>query len=432
MTIQTAPTQNTTRDKISLLLIVFMSFFLMADMYITPAIIPELSAEYNVTANQIGWAGTAFMLLGSIMGLLFGYFNDKVSRKKLLIIAVATGEVPCLLTGFSGITNNFEMFILMRTLTGFGIGGIYPITFSLLSDYISDKNRAKASAFVDIAWGLGIMSGPILASYALSTEYGWRLAFIIAAVPSFPLILLYWFIATEPKRGRNEINKIEQTYANKPFSFKAYKAVFSCKTNLLLFLQGIPGSIPWGLLPFWVITFFREERNFTASQATWIWEVFGIATVIGGLIWAVCGDWLFQKKAKYVAVICSVIIFLGVIPKYVLFNFEFNNPSSYILLAIVGGLLISVASSNVRALLMNVNVPEHRGKVFSMYNFADSIGKGLGPAIGGLILVLTSDYQLMVNIAVSFWILCGIIFTCVIFTVDRDRQQVLAKTSNNK
>ena len=48
--------------------------------------------------------------------------------------------------------------------------------------------------------------------------------------------------------------------------------------------------------------------------------------------------------------------------------------------------LISVASANVRALLMNVNTPQHRGSVFAIYNFADNLGKGVGPALGGLIL----------------------------------------------
>jgi hypothetical protein len=68
-----------------------------------------------------------------------------------------------------------------------------------------------------------------------------------------------------------------------------------------------------------------------------------------------------------------------------------------------------------------------------MYNFFDSIGKGLGPAIGGLILATTNDYQLMVNIAVSFWLICALLFSGTIFTVEKDRENMLAKQNyNNK
>lgn len=418
-----------TRDKLSLVLIIFMSFFLMADMYITPAIIPELTSEFSVSEQSIGWAGTAFMLLGAIMGLGFGYLNDKMSRKKLLIFAVAIGEVPCLLTGLSGVTVNFEMFVIMRTLTGFGIGGIYPVTFSLLSDYVSDKKRAQASAYVDIAWGLGIMSGPLLASYALTTEYGWRLAFVIAAVPSFPLILLYWIVGTEPKRGQSEGVAQAVNEDNTP-SLATFRTIFSNRTNVLLFLQGIPGSLPWGLLPFWVISFFREARDMSVDSATMLWEIFGICTVIGGLMWAMIGDKLFQMRARYVAIMCSSIIAIGLIPEYFLLNTEFTSQSSYWALAVCGGLLISVTSANVRAMLMNVNVPSQRGKVFSLYNFFDSIGRGLGPIIGGLLLTANNDYQFMVNFAISFWLICAVIFAGTIFTIEHDRQVMLRSLNN--
>ena len=53
--------------------------------------------------------------------------------------------------------------------------GIVPF---LLADLVSERHRAKASALVDIFWGLGMLSGPLWAAYALTTEYGWRLAIV--------------------------------------------------------------------------------------------------------------------------------------------------------------------------------------------------------------------------------------------------------------
>ena len=88
--------QNTLqfRDWLSLILMVLLSFFLMADMYITPAIVPELASEYGVENSTIGFAGSAFMLIGSVIGLYFGYACDRFARKRLLIYAVLLGEVP--------------------------------------------------------------------------------------------------------------------------------------------------------------------------------------------------------------------------------------------------------------------------------------------------------------------------------------------------
>lgn len=413
-----------TRDAISLVLMILLSFFLMADMFITPAIVPELAEEFGVATGTIGIAGSAFMLLGATMGLLFGYANDRFSRKSLLITTVLLGETACLLTGVAWITDDFTSFVIMRLLTGIGVGGIYPITFSLLSDYVSEKHRAKACAGVDMAWGLGMLSGPLLAGIALQTDYGWRLAYILAAVPSFPLVALYAWVAREPERGASEAGH-RQGLNQTAFGLGDFKYVFGNRTNILLFLQGIPGSVPWGVLPFWIITFFREARGFEISQATSIWELFGIATIVGGLLWATLGDWLFNKRPAYTAMLCTTVIALGMIPIYLLLNVVWPDFTHYIVLVAIGGLLISVAGANVRALLMNVNTPNHRGSVFAVYNFADNIGKGTGPALGGLILATASDYQLMVNLAVSCWVLCVLFFAGVIFTVEEDRRQML-------
>ena len=72
---------------------------------------------------------------------------------------------------------------------------------------------------------------------------------------------------------------------------------------------------------------------------------------------------------------------------------------------------------------MNVTRPEHRGSVFAIFNIADSIGKGIGPAIGGLLL--SSGYLVMMNFAISWWALCGVILLLIYFTIDKDRKALL-------
>ena len=414
------------RDILSLALIVGLSFCLMSDMFIMPAIIPELTREYGVSATAIGWAGSAFMLAGALLGLAFGAATDRYSRKRLLIVVVLLGEVPCLLTGIRFFTASFEGFVLMRLLTGIGVGGIYPIIFSLLADLVSERHRAKASALVDIFWGLGMLSGPLWAAFALTTDYGWRLAFILAALPSIPLVLLYAWLGTEPRRGASQ----GMASSNNGLTWRrTTRELFARRSNLLLFLQGIPGSLPWGLLPFWVISFYREVRGLDTVSATALWEIFGVTTIVGTLLWASIGDWLFNRRPRHAALLCTVVIALGMLPMFALFNVEWPRYQDYVLLAVCGGLLISVASANIRAFLMNVNPPEQRGSAFAVYNLMDTIGKGVGPAVGGMMLAATQNYSLMLNVAISFWSLCVVVFAGVVFTIDQDRAALRSRAS---
>ena len=348
----------------------------------------------------------------------------------MLIGVVLIGEIPCLLTGIEPLTSSFTGFVILRVMTGIGVGGIYPLLFSLVSDYFSDKNRAKAVAVVDIAWALGIMVGPIIAGLALSSAYGWRLAFILAAVPNFPVVLLFALIAEAPQRGSSETMLAEAIQSGASYEHRIkltdFKYVFSNRTNLFLFLQGIPGTIPWGVLPFWVITFFKETQGMGQAESTLIWELFGIGTVTGALFWAIVGDRLFARKPAYLPLLCTAGIALGTIPCFIFFNVGFSSSLTVMLFSLLGGVCISTASSNNKAMLMNVNRPEHRGSVFAVFNLTDNIGKGFGPAIGGEILAASGSYTVMVNTAVSFWFLCSALFIGVIFTIGKDRGAMLS------
>ncbi len=418
------------RDKLTLALLVALSFFLMCDLFITPAIIDALRAEYGVSEIYLSGVGSAFILVGAAISILFGFKADRGSRKRLLVITVLIGELPCLLTGIHFFTESFSGFVIMRVLTGIGVGGIYPLTFSLVGDYFQVRHRATASACIDLAWGLGMAAGPLLAGLALKTDYGWRLAFILAAVPSFPIVALFALVARDPERGRTEAALSqaiqEGAHYRQRLQLQDFRVIFKNRTNLFLFLQGIPGSIPWGLFPFWLIIFFNETRQFSQQDATYIWEIFCLAAGLGGFIWALLGDRLFIRKPSLLPGLCTAGVFAGIIPSMIIFNTDLGSLQAYLLLAGLAGLLITVPASNTKAMLMNVNRPEHRGSVFAIFNLADNIGKGTGPAIGGILLATTGSYYTMANTALVLWLLCGCLFIGVITSINRDRIQLLA------
>lgn len=417
------------RDRITLALLVAMSFFLMCDLFITPAILTQLTGEYGVDETTLSWVGSAFILVGAAISIFFGYYTDRSSRKRLLILTVLVGEIPCLLTGVHFFTENFAGFVAMRVLTGIGVGGIYPLTFSLVGDYFQARHRATASAAIDLAWGLGMVAGPLLAGIALETEYGWRLAFILAAVPNFPIVLLFALIARDPERGRAEASLAKAIESGEHYEHKIrlkdFGLIFKNRTNLFLFLQGIPGTIPWGLFPFWLISIYKETRGFSQGDATFIWEVFGLASGLGGFAWAVLGDRLFAKKPVYLPLLCTAGVFAGIVPCFLIMNVDFDALTTYLILAGVAGVLIAVPSSNNKAILLNVNPPEHRGSVFAVFNLTDNIGKGTGPAVGGLLLAASGSYYFMANVALAFWFLCGLLFLGVVAHIGADRDGLL-------
>ncbi len=415
------------RDRITLILLILMSVFLFADQRIMSAILKELSAEYNVDATLLGFIGSAFTLIGAFISILFGFFTDRINRKNLLIATVMVGEIPCLLTGFPAFTQSIESFTVLRILTGIGIGGIYPISFSLISDYFREEHRASASAWLGVAWGIGMMLGPTLAGF-LTNQYGWRIAFILAAAPNFPTVLAFALFAKDPERGRTENaleTLIQQGYAYKQkIQLSDFRIILSNKTNLWTFLQGIPGTVPWGILGYWMIDFLERIRGFSKEGATTMFLVLGVGATVGGIFFAWVGEKLYNRKPRYMPLLCGTGVLVGIIPALAVMNIPVHNPAGfqlymYYTLAFITGFLVAVSGGNVKAILMNVNRPEHRGSVFAVFNITDNLGQGFGPAIGGIMMPL--GYLFVMNFSILWWVPCGLIFYVIAKYITGDR-----------
>ena len=89
-------------------------------------------------------------------------------------------------------------------------------------------------------------------------------------------------------------------------------------------------------------------------------------------------------------------------------------PLVFWLLGGIVALLIAMTAPNMKAILMNVNSPYSRGTVFSLYNFADDLGRGFGPLIIGNILIYQFGRNIAFNIANVFWFVCGCLILMMI------------------
>lgn len=410
------------RDVTTLGLLFVMTTLLFADQMIMSAILPELSKEYGASETLLGLIGSAFILVGAAMSVIFGYIADKAARKTLLVTVILLGEVPCLMTGIPYFTQTIGSFAALRVLSGIGLGGVYPVTYSILADFFKEEHRATASAWITLAWSIGAVLGVSAAGY-LTTDYGWRLSFILVGAPNIPIALFFALYAREPERGRTE-DALEELI-RKGLAYRQvihprdFRIIFSNKTNIYTFLQGLPGTVPWGILTYWMITFFQEYRGVSKETATTIFLVLGAGSTVGSVAFAYLGEWLYKKRPSYMPAMCGAGVLAGIIPAMLLINMDLSNMTAYMLMGFFAGALVSVAAANVKAILMNVNRPEHRGTVFSVFNITDNLGQGMGPAIGGLLVPL--GHLFMMNFAVLWWVPCGLLFFMVARHITADR-----------
>ncbi|MCR4428371.1 MAG: MFS transporter [Caldiserica bacterium] len=415
-------------------LLMCMSVILLADQNVMSPNIEEIEGEFQITDREIGLVGSAFTLVAAVVTLLWGYLSDKFSRKWLLVGAILVGEIPCFLTGFA---RNYSELLALRVLTGIGIGGMVPVTFSLLGDLFTEKQRATAQAWYQAVTAVGTLLGMVVAGF-LGPALGWRIPFFVVSAPNFLFLLGLIFFSGEPKRGGGEQEIKDLVLSGKEYKshlkLKDYLNLVKTPSNIWLFLQGIPGTVAWGILPFYIIAFYQRHKGFSVELGTILMLVLGIGVILGKLLGGIVGNKLYNRDKRLLPIFNGATTLLGIIPLFITLSWpapENPNFSSLIgpaAFGFLGAAILSIAGPNVQAMLMNVNPPEYRGAISSIFNLTDSIGAGFGPFIGGL-LSTARDLDFAMKTSTLFWIPCGILFFVLVKYLPLDAEKLRRKMS---
>jgi len=169
----------------------------------------QTSAGLSLTDTQITGTATIY-LAGAVLGALtFGYLTDRLGRRRLFFITLATYSLATVASAFSW---GFLSFAICRFFTGFGIGGEYAAINSAVDELIPGKVRGTVDLIVNGTFWLGATIGSLVAMYLLSgnvpQKLGWRLAFGVGGTLALGVMLLRLFVPESPRwlmlRGREK------------------------------------------------------------------------------------------------------------------------------------------------------------------------------------------------------------------------------------
>jgi MFS family permease len=155
----------------------------------------------NLTPQEIGWSGSAY-LVGAIAGaLLFGRLTDVLGRKRLFTVTLAVYLLATLATGLSW---NFASFAVFRAITGAGIGGEGAAMNSAIQELIPARRRGQTDLTINGSYWVGAALASLGAVVLLNPRIlpvwiGWRLAFILGAALALIVIWARRFLPESPR-----------------------------------------------------------------------------------------------------------------------------------------------------------------------------------------------------------------------------------------
>ena len=161
----------------------------------------QTSSRLQLTAEQVGLTGSAY-LAGAVLGaLFFGHLTDRLGRKRLFNVTLGVYLVATAATAFSW---DFYSFLLFRFLTGAGIGGEYSAINSAIQELIPARLRGRIDLAINGSFWLGAAGGALLSVWlldptVLDPDMGWRVAFGSGAVLGLVILYLRRFLPESPR-----------------------------------------------------------------------------------------------------------------------------------------------------------------------------------------------------------------------------------------
>ncbi|MFZ1428107.1 MAG: MFS transporter, partial [Geminicoccaceae bacterium] len=149
---------------------------------------PSLAASFGLTVPQAIQAGTAFFL-GMLAGAWgFGRLADRIGRRKVLIVTVLIDAVFGLASVFAP---DFTQLLILRLLTGIGVGGTLPVDYAMMAEFLPTRRRGRWLVALEGFWAVGTLAVALAAWAAnlLAGDQAWRWLFAATALPA---IVGFW------------------------------------------------------------------------------------------------------------------------------------------------------------------------------------------------------------------------------------------------
>jgi len=150
------------------------------DQTIVSTALKRIVEDFN-GLNHYSWVVTAYLLTATASTPLYGKISDLYGRRLVYQFAIITFLIGSLLAGAAG---DMNQLIAFRAIQGLGAGGLMSLSFVIIGDVVSPRERGKYQGYFGAVWGLSSVAGPLVGGFfsdhgQILGITGWRWIFFI-------------------------------------------------------------------------------------------------------------------------------------------------------------------------------------------------------------------------------------------------------------
>ncbi len=361
----------------ALVLLTALNFVNYIDRYILPGVQEQIKGEFRITDAQIGSLTLWFMLAYMFTSPVTGWLGDRFPRKPMIVIAALFWSG---INFFTATVHSYSSLNLRHAALGIGEASFGIFAPALLADFYPEDQRNRVLTIFNVAIPVGAALGYLVGGI-VGEHHGWRMSFIVSAVPGVILALLIAAFLREPQRGasQHEKAKLERGTISSLVKNKAYLCSILGYAAVTFSL----GGISW-----WMPSFLQRVDGRSMSSAAFIMGAITVVTGLGGTIvgGAIAQRWS-RTNSKALYLVPAISAFLAVWPALLCFF----GPKPLTLPALALAIfLIFLGTGPVNAATVNAVRPEIRATALAGQLF---VIHALGDAISPRIIGTVSDHS---------------------------------------
>ncbi|MEY2936286.1 MAG: hypothetical protein RL033_7035 [Pseudomonadota bacterium] len=347
------------------------------DARVVAPLLPTLASDLHVSLPTAAWLLSAYMLPYGLCQLLFGPLADRYGKITVCSHAMAAFSVG---TACTALWPSFAAIVTLRALTGATAAGLIPLTLAYIGDTVPYERRQSTIA--------ALMAGAG-AAQALSTSLGGTLAALLSWRQVFPVLgALAALGASSLYLAGRHARAVPVHATERP---RYLSVLLAPRMWPLLLLVGSEGFLFMGGSSY-VSGLLEARFGLGALHIGWVMAATGAAQLLTARLLPRLLRWQPERRWLAAGGFALALAFLAcaVAPHWAVVALG---------CALVGvGFILCHTTLQTRA---TEAVPGARGTAVALFAFSLFLGAGLGTALLGVLLELTSFHVLFVTVGLA-------------------------------
>jgi MFS transporter, DHA1 family, multidrug resistance protein len=356
-------------------------FLVMVGFGIIIPVIPFYAEELGASPTELGLLMAVYSFMQLLFAPIWGRVSDRIGRKPVMMIGILGLAISFFLMAFS---SQLWMLFAARIIGGMLSAANMPTAMAYVADITSAEDRGKGMGIIGAATGLGFIFGPAIGG--VFSEMSLTIPFYLAGTSSiitFFLVLLVLKESLSPEQRKNKAAKEKQSMIQQAFKGSA-SILFFLQLFISLSLSGLEATYAY---------FAADAAGLGAVELGYIFMIMGLAQAViqGGLVGR-----LTKKFGE------GFVIQLGIIVSAIGFGLILltSNFATAALFLTIFGIGNGLIRPGVSSLLTKTSGSGH-GSATGLLSSFDSLGRIIGPPLGGWLFSITIDLPYLSGILLS-------------------------------